>query len=209
MLPPAAVDAILRCRLSSGGLPPMSPTKYLLVGGARPNFMKIGPIHRAFSSRRDGHSPAGVLLVHTGQRHDLSYLNEMSPLLKRNLRRLLRWCSLTGSIPGCSLEIICKLYRSAGLIRYFDRGWPVVRNHSIRFWVFAAGRPLRLAGAKTAPEGNKRQRGGSKEGDCVYAYRNLGSKMGIPIQESFGLSRRRSSPPCYELYPSDLRFRAR
>ena len=30
--------------------------KYLLVAGARPNFMKIAPIHRAFSSRRNGNS---------------------------------------------------------------------------------------------------------------------------------------------------------
>jgi UDP-N-acetylglucosamine 2-epimerase (non-hydrolysing) len=43
--------------------------KYLLVAGARPNFMKIAPIHRAFSLRRIGHSPAGVLLVHTGQHY--------------------------------------------------------------------------------------------------------------------------------------------
>ena len=43
--------------------------KYLLVAGARPNFMKIAPIHRAFSSRRNGHSTADVLLVHTGQHY--------------------------------------------------------------------------------------------------------------------------------------------
>ena len=41
--------------------------KYLLVAGARPNFMKIAPIHRAFYSRRNGHSTADLLLVHTGQ----------------------------------------------------------------------------------------------------------------------------------------------
>lgn len=47
----------------------MSSTKYLLVVGARPNFMKIAPIHRAFSSRRNGHSATAVLLVHTGQHY--------------------------------------------------------------------------------------------------------------------------------------------
>jgi UDP-N-acetylglucosamine 2-epimerase (non-hydrolysing) len=47
----------------------MFPMKYLLVAGARPNFMKIGPIHRAFSLRRDGHAPADLLLVHTGQHY--------------------------------------------------------------------------------------------------------------------------------------------
>jgi UDP-N-acetylglucosamine 2-epimerase (non-hydrolysing) len=40
--------------------------KYLLVAGARPNFMKIAPIQKAFSSRRTG---AKVLLVHTGQHY--------------------------------------------------------------------------------------------------------------------------------------------
>ena len=43
--------------------------KFLLVAGARPNFMKIAPIHRAFSSRRNGHSTADLLLVHTGQHY--------------------------------------------------------------------------------------------------------------------------------------------
>jgi UDP-N-acetylglucosamine 2-epimerase (non-hydrolysing) len=43
--------------------------KYLLVAGARPNFMKIGPIYKAFSSRRNGPSTADVLLVHTGQHY--------------------------------------------------------------------------------------------------------------------------------------------
>jgi UDP-N-acetylglucosamine 2-epimerase (non-hydrolysing) len=42
--------------------------KCLLVAGARPNFMKIAPIQRAFFSRRNGHS-ADVLLVHTGQHY--------------------------------------------------------------------------------------------------------------------------------------------
>src|ERR1022692_2753445 len=44
-------------------------TKYLLVVGARPNFMKIAPIHRAFSSRRNAQSTADLLLVHTGQHY--------------------------------------------------------------------------------------------------------------------------------------------
>jgi len=47
----------------------MFPTKYFLVAGARPNFMKIAPIHRAFFTRRNGHSPADLLIVHTGQQY--------------------------------------------------------------------------------------------------------------------------------------------
>src|ERR1039458_8508081 len=47
----------------------MFSPKYLLVAGARPNFMKIAPIHKAFSSRRNGHSDAELLLVHTGQHY--------------------------------------------------------------------------------------------------------------------------------------------
>jgi UDP-N-acetylglucosamine 2-epimerase (non-hydrolysing) len=43
--------------------------KYFLVAGARPNFMKIAPIHRAFSARQNGYSPADLLLVHTGQHY--------------------------------------------------------------------------------------------------------------------------------------------
>lgn len=43
--------------------------KYLLVAGARPNFMKIAPIHREFSSRRNGHPTADLVLVHTGQHY--------------------------------------------------------------------------------------------------------------------------------------------
>jgi UDP-N-acetylglucosamine 2-epimerase (non-hydrolysing) len=46
----------------------MSPNKCLLVAGARPNFMKVAPIHRAFL-RRTGHSPSDLLLVHTGQHY--------------------------------------------------------------------------------------------------------------------------------------------
>jgi UDP-N-acetylglucosamine 2-epimerase (non-hydrolysing) len=44
-------------------------SKYLLVAGARPNFMKIGPIHKAFS---EGPAPADLLLVHTGQHYGRS-----------------------------------------------------------------------------------------------------------------------------------------
>jgi UDP-N-acetylglucosamine 2-epimerase (non-hydrolysing) len=47
----------------------MFSPKYLLVAGARPNFMKIAPIHKAFSSRRNGQSHAALLLVHTGQHY--------------------------------------------------------------------------------------------------------------------------------------------
>ena len=43
--------------------------RILHVVGARPNFMKIAPIYRAFSARRNGHSPADLLLVHTGQHY--------------------------------------------------------------------------------------------------------------------------------------------
>ncbi|MGA2114121.1 MAG: UDP-N-acetylglucosamine 2-epimerase (non-hydrolyzing) [Bryobacteraceae bacterium] len=48
----------------------MSPTKYFLIAGARPNFMKIAPIQRAFSSMvRNDQCPAKVILVHTGQHY--------------------------------------------------------------------------------------------------------------------------------------------
>ncbi|MGA2149518.1 MAG: UDP-N-acetylglucosamine 2-epimerase (non-hydrolyzing) [Bryobacteraceae bacterium] len=43
--------------------------KYFLVVGARPNFMKIAPIHQAFASRGNGHPPADLFLVHTGQHY--------------------------------------------------------------------------------------------------------------------------------------------
>lgn len=54
----------------------MSSTKYLLVAGARPNFMKIAPIHRAFSARAAGQSNADVLLVHTGQHYSPNMSDE-------------------------------------------------------------------------------------------------------------------------------------
>jgi len=44
----------------------MPPLTYLLVAGARPNFMKIAPIHRAFTTCNNGHR---LLLVHTGQHY--------------------------------------------------------------------------------------------------------------------------------------------
>jgi UDP-N-acetylglucosamine 2-epimerase (non-hydrolysing) len=43
--------------------------KYLLIAGARPNFMKIAPIHRAFSMRQNGPASPEVILVHTGQHY--------------------------------------------------------------------------------------------------------------------------------------------
>ena len=41
--------------------------KYFLVAGARPNFMKIAPIQRAFSAMQD--TSVEVLLIHTGQHY--------------------------------------------------------------------------------------------------------------------------------------------
>jgi UDP-N-acetylglucosamine 2-epimerase (non-hydrolysing) len=40
--------------------------KYFLIAGARPNFMKIAPIRRAFSAKRTKHE---LILVHTGQHY--------------------------------------------------------------------------------------------------------------------------------------------
>lgn len=40
--------------------------KYVLVAGARPNFMKVAPIYRAFCTGRNRHA---LLLVHTGQHY--------------------------------------------------------------------------------------------------------------------------------------------
>jgi len=42
--------------------------KYIVVAGARPNFMKIAPIMQAFAARPDLHADQ-VLLVHTGQHY--------------------------------------------------------------------------------------------------------------------------------------------
>lgn len=49
-----------------------APVKVLCVVGARPNFMKIAPIMRAFQKRPDQFCP---LLVHTGQHYDVA-MNE-------------------------------------------------------------------------------------------------------------------------------------
>ena len=49
--------------------------KYFLVGGARPNFVKISSIHRAFGASRpgqNGRAPAELVLVHTGQHYSRS-----------------------------------------------------------------------------------------------------------------------------------------
>lgn len=43
--------------------------KFLLVVGARPNFMKIAPIHRAFSSLRSKSGDFDWFVVHTGQHY--------------------------------------------------------------------------------------------------------------------------------------------
>ncbi len=43
--------------------------KWLIVAGARPNFMKIAPIHRAFRARGGESSGHEVILVHTGQHY--------------------------------------------------------------------------------------------------------------------------------------------
>jgi len=44
--------------------------KFVLVAGARPNFMKIAPIMAAFHERRKNSPGFEVLLVHTGQHYD-------------------------------------------------------------------------------------------------------------------------------------------
>ena len=46
--------------------------KFLLVVGARPNFMKIAPIHRAFSALRSKGWEFDWFLVHTGQHYSQS-----------------------------------------------------------------------------------------------------------------------------------------
>jgi UDP-N-acetylglucosamine 2-epimerase (non-hydrolysing) len=43
--------------------------KYFLVAGARPNFIKIAPIHRAFVARQVEGSTHELFLVHTGQHY--------------------------------------------------------------------------------------------------------------------------------------------
>ena len=44
------------------------PITFAIVAGARPNFMKVAPLLRAFD--RAGRSDATVILVHTGQHYD-------------------------------------------------------------------------------------------------------------------------------------------
>ncbi|MGA7521117.1 MAG: UDP-N-acetylglucosamine 2-epimerase (non-hydrolyzing) [Acidobacteriaceae bacterium] len=44
--------------------------KFVIVAGARPNFMKIAPILEAFRRRLGSPSDPSVLLVHTGQHYD-------------------------------------------------------------------------------------------------------------------------------------------
>lgn len=46
------------------------PMKFLLVAGARPNFMKIAPIIEAFRERQNNNPGLRVILVHTGQHYD-------------------------------------------------------------------------------------------------------------------------------------------
>ncbi|MGH9798443.1 MAG: non-hydrolyzing UDP-N-acetylglucosamine 2-epimerase [Candidatus Polarisedimenticolia bacterium] len=46
---------------------PARPLRLMLVAGARPNFMKIAPLLRAFQARPDLFTP---VLVHTGQHYD-------------------------------------------------------------------------------------------------------------------------------------------
>lgn len=44
--------------------------KFLVVAGARPNFMKVAPILEAFRQHHDFNNGLEVLLVHTGQHYD-------------------------------------------------------------------------------------------------------------------------------------------
>ena len=44
--------------------------KFMVVAGARPNFMKIAPIMEAFGNAQRDHSELQVVLVHTGQHYD-------------------------------------------------------------------------------------------------------------------------------------------
>jgi UDP-N-acetylglucosamine 2-epimerase (non-hydrolysing) len=47
----------------------MALMRYLVVAAARPNFMKIAPILRAFAAKRNGDPDIDVMLVHTGQHY--------------------------------------------------------------------------------------------------------------------------------------------
>src|SRR5215471_13619620 len=44
--------------------------RIFLVAGARPNFMKVGPLLEAIRARRDRLPELQPLLVHTGQHYD-------------------------------------------------------------------------------------------------------------------------------------------
>lgn len=46
------------------------PAKFIVVAGARPNFMKIAPIMEAFRLRGGNGAGPSMLLVHTGQHYD-------------------------------------------------------------------------------------------------------------------------------------------
>jgi len=47
--------------------------KWILVAGARPNFMKIAPLMRAIQARNDkSNTKISSFLVHTGQHYDLN-----------------------------------------------------------------------------------------------------------------------------------------
>ena len=43
--------------------------RYLVVAAARPNFMKVAPILRAFAAKRNEDPDIDVMLVHTGQHY--------------------------------------------------------------------------------------------------------------------------------------------
>ena len=65
-----------------------SPTvKWILVVGARPNFMKIAPIIRAIDKHNHTHDSRlpeiNYLLVHTGQHYDVNMSDSFFKDLKR------------------------------------------------------------------------------------------------------------------------------
>jgi len=45
----------------------MNQKKILIIGGARPNFMKIAPIYKELKKHEDFFLP---LIIHTGQHYD-------------------------------------------------------------------------------------------------------------------------------------------
>jgi UDP-N-acetylglucosamine 2-epimerase (non-hydrolysing) len=60
----------------------MKTTKFLIVAGARPNFMKIAPLMKVFRDPAlTGNRPVEVKLVHTGQHYDI----EMSEIFFKEL----------------------------------------------------------------------------------------------------------------------------